>query len=102
MQSIAFFSSGISVLARVATIMLVLVSAPVAVKAQERGIALLGGTLIDGNGGAPVRNSVILIRGRRIEAVGVLGKLEIPSAFEHVSTEGMTVLPGLWDLHVHL
>jgi imidazolonepropionase-like amidohydrolase len=82
--------------------MVVLVSAPVAVQAQERGIALVGGTLIDGNGGAPVRNSVILVRRGRIEAVGVLGKLEIPSAFEHVSTEGMTVLPGLWDLHVHL
>ena len=32
--------------------------------------ALVGGTLIDGNGGAPITNSVILIRGTTIVAVG--------------------------------
>ncbi len=65
-------------------------------------LALVGGTLIDGFGGAPLRNSVILIRGERIEAVGTTDTLEVPAGTEVVSTEGMTVLPGLWDMHVHL
>src|SRR5690606_37133990 len=30
------------------------------------------------------------------------GKLEVPAGAEVISTEGMTVLPGLWDMHVHL
>lgn len=37
--------------------------------------ALVGGTLIDGFGGAPIRNSVILIEGERIKAVGQVEKL---------------------------
>ena len=36
------------------------------------GIVLVGGTLIDGRGGVPVRDSVVFIRDRRIEAVGTV------------------------------
>ena len=64
--------------------------------------ALVGGTLIDGYGGKPIRNSVILIEGERIKAVGQVGKLSIPEGADIISTEGMSVLPGLWDMHVHL
>src|SRR5688500_16719825 len=69
---------------------------------QARLKALVGGTLIDGFGGRPVRNSVILVDGERITAVGVQGSLAIPPGAELISTEGMSVLPGLWDMHVHL
>jgi imidazolonepropionase-like amidohydrolase len=64
--------------------------------------ALVGGTLIDGYGGDPIYNSVIIIEGERIKAVGHQGSLEIPEGAEIISTEGMSVLPGLWDMHVHL
>ena len=64
--------------------------------------ALVGGTLIDGFGGPPIRNSVILVDGERITAVGQQGRLAIPAGAEVISTEGMSVLPGLWDMHVHL
>mgnify|MGYP005751436871 FL=1 len=64
--------------------------------------ALVGGTLIDGFGGTPIRNSIILVEGERIKAVGQIGSLEIPAGAEIISTEGMSVLPGLWDMHVHL
>ena len=65
-------------------------------------IALVGGTLIDGNGTKPIRNSVILIEGDRITAVGQVGTLNVPADAQVISTEGMSVLPGLWDMHVHL
>jgi imidazolonepropionase-like amidohydrolase len=64
--------------------------------------ALVGGTLVDGFGGRPIRNSVVLIDGERISAVGQVGALAVPAGAEVISTEGMTVLPGLWDMHVHL
>ena len=64
--------------------------------------ALVGGTLIDGYGGKPIRNSVIIIEGERIKAIGQVGTLPIPKDAEVISTEGMSVLPGLWDMHVHL
>lgn len=70
--------------------------------AQEVTLALVGGTLIDGNAGVPVRNSVILIAGDRIVDVGTVGSPEVPAGAEVISTEGMSVLPGLWDSHVHL
>jgi imidazolonepropionase-like amidohydrolase len=64
--------------------------------------ALTGGTLIDGYGGRPLRNSVVIIEGERIKAIGQVGSLPIPQGAEVISTEGMSVLPGLWDMHVHL
>lgn len=70
--------------------------------AQAPQKALVGGTLIDGFGGHPIHNSVILIEGEKIIAVGHQGNLEIPEGAEIISTEGMSVLPGLWDMHVHL
>ena len=70
---------------------------------QSRNVkALVGGTLIDGYGSTPLRNSVVIIEGERIKAVGQVGSLAIPPGAEVISTEGMTVLPGLWDMHVHL
>lgn len=70
--------------------------------AGQQVTAMVGGTLIDGFGGPPIRNSVVLIRGERIEAVGTTASLSVPSEAQVISTEGMTVLPGLWDMHVHL
>ena len=63
--------------------------------------ALVGGLLVDGFGGPPIQNSVILIDGDKIAAVGQVGSLAVPAGAEVISTEGMTVLPGLWDMHVH-
>ena len=73
-----------------------------AAPAQMRTTALVGGTLIDGHGGPPIRNSVIIIEGKRIRAVGAMGSLAVPPGAQVISTEGMSVLPGLWDMHVHL
>lgn len=64
--------------------------------------ALVGGTVIDGFGGKPLKNGVVLISGTKIQAVGRMGTIVIPAEAEIISTEGMSVLPGLWDAHVHL
>ncbi|MDX1380786.1 MAG: amidohydrolase family protein [Xanthomonadales bacterium] len=69
--------------------------------AQERK-ALVGGTLINGLGGQPVQDSVILVEGDTITAVGTVDTLPVPPGYEVISTEAMSVLPGLWDMHVHL
>lgn len=71
--------------------------------AQPKPIkALVGGTLIDGYGSTPLRNSVVIIEGDKIKQVGQVGQVEIPKGAEIISTEGMSILPGLWDMHVHL
>jgi imidazolonepropionase-like amidohydrolase len=71
--------------------------------AQDNQVkALVGGTLIDGFGSTPIQNSVIIIDGERIKQTGRIGEVVIPEDAEVISTEGMSVLPGLWDMHVHL
>ena len=70
--------------------------------ATAQTLALVGGTLVDDTLADPIRDSVVLVEGERIVAVGTVDTLPVPADATVVSTEGMTVLPGLWDMHVHL
>ena len=65
-------------------------------------VAVVGGFLIDGFGGPPLHDSVVLIEADRITAVGEEGRLAIPSGARIVDANGYTVMPGLIDAHVHL
>lgn len=65
-------------------------------------LAIVGGQLVDGYGGMPLQNSVILISGNRIVAVGQVGLVDVPSSARVIDSNGMTVLPGLWESHGHL
>lgn len=65
-------------------------------------LAIVGGRLIDGYGGKPLENSVILVEGNRISDVGQVGQLAVPENAKVISSEGMTVMPGIADMHVHL
>ena len=96
------FSSIVLILAAAGTAVAVGASAPQTPASQARPVALVGGTLIDGFGSTPIRNSVVIVQGERITAVGQVGTLAVPQGADVISTEGMSVLPGLWDMHVHL
>ncbi len=71
-----------------------------AVRLGAQVVAIRAGTLIDGRGGEPVRNAVILVRGERVEAVGA--GLAVPRDARVVDWSRHTVLPGFIDAHVHL
>src|SRR5688500_6261432 len=64
------------------------------IPAGDKLVALVGATLIDGRGGAPLENACIIIRNEKIEAVGKNGKIDIPSAAEVIDVSGLTVFPG--------
>lgn len=81
-------------------VILILISLNLHLSSQTK--ALVGGTLIDGFGGTPIQNSVIIIENDKIVKVGHQGNTEVPVGAEVISTEGMSVMPGLWDMHVHL
>src|SRR5688500_4373380 len=70
--------------------------------ATAQPLVLAGGRLIDGYGGPPIENAVIIIEGNRIKAVGREGAISIPEGARIVDTNGYTVMPGLMDMHVHL
>jgi imidazolonepropionase-like amidohydrolase len=63
--------------------------------------AIQCGTLIDGRGGKPEKDAVVLIRGNRITKVGVKGKLKPPPGAESIDCSRYTVMPGMMDLHIH-
>lgn len=85
---------------RVLTLVMALVCPGVVV--GESPVALIGGVVIDGNGGTPVENGVVLVRDGRIEAVGEAASVRIPTDARVIDLEGRAVLPGLADMHVHL
>ena len=64
--------------------------------------ALVGGRLIDGFGHTPIHDSVILIDDDTIVKVGTVDTLPVPDGYTVISTNGMDVLPGLWESHAHL
>ena len=69
--------------------------------AQTRPVAILGGTLIDGTGSAPVEDAAIVIQGGRIQQVGKRAEVSVPQGAEVIEAGGKTILPGLVDGHCH-
>ena len=65
-------------------------------------IAIVGATLIDGRGGPAIVDSVVVLRGEHIAAVGTRSSVKIPSGAEVVDVKGLTLLPGLIDAHFHI
>ncbi len=67
----------------------------------EQVIALVGGTVIDGNGKPPVPDAVVLIKGNKIIQVGSRRKVKYQPTARVIDATGKFVLPGLVDMHVH-
>jgi predicted amidohydrolase len=67
-------------------------------QAQPSVLVIEGGTLIDGNGGAPIPNSVVVIEGNKIISVSRKGQAPAyPSNAWIIRADGKYVLPGLFD-----
>lgn len=65
-------------------------------------IVISGATLIDGRGGFPVSDAVVVIENNYIQAVGTAETIEIPNDAHLIDASGLTLLPGLIDAHFHL
>jgi len=69
---------------------------------KDRVIALEGATLIDGAGGAPKPDMVVIIRNGHVEAIAHVNEIPIPNSAERINLVGKTVIPGLIDAHAHV
>src|SRR5689334_14094686 len=78
------------------------------VAAQQPGrrydgpVAVVGARLIDGTGAEPIDDGVLVFEGDRITAIGRRDDVRLPRGSTVIEANGMTVLPGLIDCHVHL
>ena len=64
-------------------------------------LAVVGATLIDGTGRPPIRDSVILIAGDHIIAVGPRSSIQVPRGTKTYRADKHWIMPGMIDAHVH-
>ena len=69
---------------------------------DDRVIALEGATLIDGAGGEPKRDAIIIVRNGHIEQVAQVNQIQVPRGAERINLAGKTIIPGLIDAHAHV
>jgi imidazolonepropionase-like amidohydrolase len=63
--------------------------------------AITGATLVDATGAPPVEDAVVIVRNGRIVAAGPRASVPIPSGMSVINAKGLTLLPGLWEMHTH-
>lgn len=65
------------------------------------GFAIVGATLLDGTGGPPRADTIVVVEGERIKAVGTRAQVPLAKGLRIVDGRGRWVMPGLVDAHVH-
>lgn len=78
------------------------VSIPATDSSTTRVVALVGGTVIDGTGKAPLPDATIVIVGDRIASIGPRATTPIPQGARQVDVRGKYITPGFIDANMHL
>ncbi|MGC1604378.1 MAG: amidohydrolase family protein, partial [Candidatus Acidiferrum sp.] len=65
-------------------------------------VAIMHVTLIDATGRPPQADQTVLIESGRIAAVGPSKKIKVSKNARAIDATGKFLLPGFWDMHVHL
>jgi hypothetical protein len=85
---------------------LVTLATPLAGAAQAqpaaRDLAITRVAVVDVEGGRILPDQVVLVRGNRIVSVQPAGAASVPAEAEILEGFGRFLIPGLWDMHVHL
>src|ERR1044071_5943818 len=71
-------------------------------RSSDSVVAIVGATLIDGNGGPAISDATIVVRGKRIAAVGPRASVKVPAGARVIDASGKYATPGFIDTNVHL
>lgn len=85
--------------------LLLCVGAALALRAAALGaapLAIVHATLIDGSGAPPRADTAVIVDGGRIVALGDPARTPLPPGARFVDARGKFLIPGLWDMHVHV
>jgi len=94
-----FTRRAFSVLAMIA---MLAASSPPAASQTSATTVFTGARLITGDGAPPIEDSVLVVAGGDITAVGRRGDVAVPPGAARVDLAGKTVMPALIDDHVHM
>ncbi len=64
-------------------------------------VAIVGATLLDGQGGRPLPDSTVVVTAGAIAAVGERRDVGIPAEADRIDASGQFLLPGMLDAHFH-
>jgi imidazolonepropionase-like amidohydrolase/Tol biopolymer transport system component len=64
-------------------------------------VAFEGARLITMRGQEVIENGTLVVEENRIAAVGAAGEVAVPAGAHRVDASGMTIMPGLIDVHQH-
>ncbi len=70
--------------------------------AQSPSLVFTHVTVIDVTGAPSKSDMTVIVTGNRISAVGKTGKVRVPKNAQVVDASGKFLIPGFWDMHVHL
>lgn len=68
---------------------------------QKKPILIYNGNIIDVKSGKIAKNQAILIENQTIKNIGTYKKLK-NLASEQIDAKGKYIIPGLWDMHIHI
>ena len=69
---------------------------------ESRVTALVGGTVVNLDGGPPLTNAVVLVEDERISAIGSANDIVVPADATVIDTTSTWLVPGIMNMHVHL
>lgn len=69
---------------------------------DPKPLALVGVAVIDVEAGKVVGDQTVFLRDGKIDSVGPTDAISVPVEATTVAAEGKYLIPGLWDMHVHL
>jgi imidazolonepropionase-like amidohydrolase len=75
---------------------------PVAAQTKSKPVVFTHVTVIDGTGADAQSDMVVVITGDKITDIGRFGKVRVPGNSQVIDAKGRFLIPGLWDMHVHL
>src|SRR5882672_12488914 len=76
--------------------------APLTLSSQAGALVFTNITVINGTLASAEQAMTVVVRGDRIEAIGKSAEIPIPAGAQVIDSEGKFMIPGLWDMHVHL
>ncbi|MGI9068581.1 MAG: amidohydrolase family protein [Pyrinomonadaceae bacterium] len=81
---------------------ILLSASAIAQNSAGQSLVLTHVTVIDMTGAPPKPDQTVIITGNRITALGKSAEISVPRNSQVVDATGMFLIPGLWDMHVHL